>query len=284
MKKSFSTILFLLVTIFIFSEDLSVDLLNTFFSKEEQEKMLDGKFITRMCIKFNAKGENTHLFIKIPVTKWTPENLSSYEIITDDKIFIPYQKSKVNEEHNLNFLNFLTSYRKLAGMVYYSRSSNNIETLIKKSYRLDDKDKKIDDPKYDKVISYTKNKFLQEDNKFGTTYFDSEVYNIDNSFIMVNSNNKPISKGIKIGDKGDYKVISFFIYDDEKEGYYCYFLNAFRINNDNLLKGGLLRPTTFSNRLRAAIVFFLKFLGKDYSSELNPWDEKTLKSGGYKQY
>jgi len=246
--------------------------------------MLDGKFITRMSIKFNAKGENTHLLIKIPITKWTPESLSSYEIITDDKIFIPYKKNKVNEEHNLAFLNFLTSSKKLEGMVYYSRSSDNIETLIKKSNRLDDKDKKIDDPKYDKILPYIKNKFSQEDNKFGTTYFDSEVYNIGNSFIMVNSNNKPISKGIKIGDKGDYKVISFFIYDDEREGYYCYFLNALRIDNEKLLKSGLLRPTTFSNRLRAGIVFFLKFLEKDYSKELNPWDEKTLKSGGYKQY
>ncbi len=287
MKKIFFSILLMFITLVLFSEEAQIDtkeLIDTLFTKDEQEKMLDGKFITRMSIKFNAKGENTDLFIPIPVTKWTPANLADYEIITDDKIFIPYEASKIDDAKRLSFFNFLTAYSTLKGMVYYSRSSDKVETLIKDAHRLDDKGKKIDDPKYDKVLPYVTNNFFQEDNKFGKTYFTSEIYNSHNSFIMVNANNKPITKGIKIGDKGDYKIIAFFLYDEAKAGYYCYFMNAFRINNDGLLKSGLLRPTTFSNRLRAAIVHFLKFLDKDYTDELNPWDEKTLKSGGYKKY
>ncbi|HPO49117.1 MAG TPA: hypothetical protein PLO89_02230, partial [Spirochaetota bacterium] len=65
---------------------------------------------------------------------------------------------------------------------------------------------------------------------------------------------------------------------------FYYAVNGMRVLPEFLLKNGFLRPTTFSNRLRAAYVHFLKQIGVDKKDYFNPWDEEKLKSGFYRTY
>ena len=280
MKKLYFAIIFLSFVIFIFSDEYNnanlsrsfeksfENLIDILFSKEEQSKMVDGKFISRMFAKHNPKHENTHSSIDIPITRWTTKDLSKYEIIIDDKVFFYYDIKNMDEEKKLDFLNYLVSYSKLKDMVFYSKSSKKNEILLKKSCRVDNNNKELEDIKYDKLPPYVKNRSFQKDARLGETYFTCEIYNYGNNFVLVNSSDRPIVKALGIGENyGDYKVIAFYLYDERKGGYYCYFINAFKID-ESLVKLGTVTPTIFSYRIRASMVHFLKFFGKDYSNAL----------------
>ena len=286
MKTKF-VLFFILISMMLFCQDMTNDatndLLVKLFSKEQISSLKNGDIISRMFVKYDALGENTHLSIDIPKTDYTNEDFSVYEILTDEKVFIPYV---LNDGSKLDFYNLLASFSKLNGMNYYSRSSSKVEKLILNCFKIESpKNKKnINDTTYDKIEPKITNYFLQQDNKFGKITFKSELMNDSNNFILINTCVEPISSIININNGGEYKIISFFVYDEKSEGFYYYSINAMRVRVNFLLKNGLLRPTTFSNRLRAATVHFAKLLGLDWSEKLNPWDETKLKNGEYKTY
>jgi hypothetical protein len=266
-------LMFLLITNFtIFSiEDVSI---KTFFSNEELSVINNNQLISRMYLKYNAAGENTNEFITIQRTKYNDEDFSKYEIISDEKGFIPYV---LTEESKLKFYNTLCSFSKLKGMKYYSRRAGKIEQLIEECYRVTSKSgKKHDDTVYDKIQPKITNMFFQKDNKFGKLFFRSDLYNEGDNFVLINTDLDPVSKLIfTINEKEEYKIFCFFIYDKEKKGFYYYTFQVMRVRVDSVLKmKDLFSPTTFSNRLRASTVHLAKLLGLDWTDRLNPWKGK----------
>lgn len=254
---------------------------NTFMSNDDINKIVSGEIITRMYLKYDAEGENTDLSIKIPVTQFVNEDLSNYEMITDEKAFIPYDLEK---EGKIKFYNTITAASKLKGMKYYSRKAGEVLELIVDCFQTNEKGKKIDDIKYESIDKYIKGTFRQKDNKFGTLDFTNELYNDGNDFALVTTCNDSIplvSKG------GEYKVCSYFFYDETKKGFYYYTVYVMKIRNEMFLKkGGIitLHPTTFSNRLRAATTHLAILLGNDWGNKRNPWDEDKLKAHFYRNY
>ena len=268
-KLSILTILcFVAVAIFA---DVSADLsVSTFFTAEQQTAVVNGDILPQMWVKYNAKNENSVESISIPTTKYNNEDYSVYEVVTDERFFIPY---KLNDESKLKFYNVLTSYSGLKGMQYYSRRAGKASLLIKKCYRVKSlSDEKLPDITYDKIEPKISNMFLQKDNKLGTLYFKNELFSDSDNFVMVNTCVIPITKALfTINDKNEYKIYSFFIYDAEAGGYFCYSFQVLRVKLDSVLKSGMISPTTFSNRLRASTVHLYKMLGIDKSDKLNPW-------------
>jgi len=270
-----SIILLLGLTSLFSSDQLNI---NDILTNEEADKVFSGEIITRMYLKYNTKNENTDLSILPPKTKYTNEDFSKYEMITDEKAFFPYEIK--SEDDKLKFYNNMTAFTKLAGMKYWSRRVKDVEELLLKSHRIAGKKGyfKKDDLKYDQIKPELTSYYVQKDNKFGTLTFKSDLYNEGNNFTMVNT----CMEGIPLASKeGEYKVIATFVYDEEKKGFFYYSIYAMRIRTEWLLKDGgiiTLRPTTFSNRLRAGSVHFAKLLGLDWENKLNPWHEKTLKS------
>jgi hypothetical protein len=276
--KKILIILFIFIQFYINAEDIPP--LKNIFNLEEIEKIKNNEIIARMFLKYNPEKANTHLKIEIPVTKFTNENFSVYEMLVDEKAFIPY---KINPESKLKFYNILTSYSKLRGMVYYSRRIAKTQELILNCFRVESPNNKklVPDKIYDSIQPKIENYFLQEDNKFGKLLFKSELYNEENSFVMVNTCMQPI---FPINNKEDYKMISFFIYDKESEGFYYYSLNAMRIRFALELLIKKTNATLFSNRLRAGTVHLSKLIGLDWSNKINPWDEQKLLEGKYRTY
>ncbi len=273
MKKYLIIFILFILLIQLFSNEKNI-LLSDVFSKTDLINLENGNFLTRMYVKFNIRGENTDSIINIPKTIYSKEDYSVYEVITDEKVFIPYN---LTEETKLNFYNILTSYSKLEGMVYYSRSDAKVTKLIMKCYRVESlSGNKYNDIKYSKILPKITNMFLQKDNKLGTLIFRSELYNEGNNFIMVNVCIQPISKlFIDINKKEEYKIVSFFIYDEIKKGFYMYTFQVMRVRIENLLKNGnMFKPTTFSNRLRASTIHLAKLIGLDWKDKLNPWKGK----------
>jgi hypothetical protein len=261
--------------------------LKTFFTSKDIERVKKDEIITRMYIKNNAVGENTDLSINIPSTKYISEDFSVYEMITDEKAFIPYKAE--NNEQRLKFYNSLTAFSKLAGMNYYSRRIKKIEKMILSCYRIESpaKTKPLNDIVYTQISEKVNSYFIQKDNKFGKLKYSSELFNEGDNFILINKCFEPIRIGLIISDKEEFKVITYFIYDKTDGGFYYYSANVMRIRTEFVLSRNkilTLYPTTFSNRLRAATVHLIKLLGLNWDDKINPWDEDKLAQGFYKNY
>lgn len=248
--------------------------IKTFFNEDELNKINNNQILSRMYIKYNVRKENSDNEVVIPRTKYFDEDYKIYEIKADEKGFIPY---KLTDESKLQFYNLLTSYSKLEGMVYYSRRAKKAEELIKECYRVESlSGNKHTDIVYKEIKPKISNMFKQKDNKFGSIYYKSDLYNDGNNFILVNTSLQPITALVfSINNEEEYKVISYFIYDKEKEGYYYYSFLVMRVRVDMLLKKkDLYSPTTFSNRLRASTVHLANIIGLNWSDKLNAWPGK----------
>lgn len=257
----------------------SVDI-NLFFNPTEISKVVDKDIISKMFVKYNKRGENTHTKIEIAKSKWTDDNFNNYEILCDERAFFPFD---LTDKSKLDLYNIITNGENLSGMEYYSRSAKKVEKLIVNAFNIDNKLQKnrIDKTSYTNIEPSIEKLFQQEDNKFGKLIFKSTIINEDNDFVIINTNETPVVNMVKICNIGEYKIITFLIYSKEHNGYFYYSINAMRIIPDFLLKNGFLRPTTFSNRLRALYIHLLKGIGIDKIDRLNPWDEEKLKNGDY---
>lgn len=279
--KRFGIISLLLVlglTLFA-TADVEVE---TFFNAKEKERVLNGEIVTRMYVKYNTIGENTDLSIAVPRTKYNDEDFGPYEVVTDEKAFIPLEGT---EENRLKLYNTLASFSKLKNMEYWNRGDLKSMVFILDCYRTETKKgkKRIADPVYNEIVPRVENYFTQEDNKFGQLTYKSELFSEGKNFIMVNTCVEALKKyGIPINRKDEYKMLTFFIYDEEQKGYYYYTVTVMRLRMDAVLKR--LYPGTFSNRVRGATVHLANLLGFEWDDKINPWDESKLRSGYYKNY
>lgn len=268
MKKILISI-FLTITLFTLStlENVSID---TFFTANDIQKINANELISRMYVKYNKKGENTNGELAIPRTNFNNEDHSVYEVKADEKGFIPYE---LTPESKLKFYNTLCSFRKLEGMKYYSRRAGDVKKMVEECYTVKSlAGKKYQDSHYEQISDSVSNMFLQKDNKFGTIIFRSDLHNDGNNFIMINTCLTPISKMFfNVNESEEFTIGNFFIYSEEKKGFYYYTYLVSRVRIDFILKSGLWGPTAFSNRIRATTVHLAKLLGHDWSDKINAW-------------
>jgi hypothetical protein len=276
--KNALIIIFILIGFSLFSQQITLE---NIFTPEEIQKTKSGEITARMFLKNDPQGVNTHKKMDVPKTQYTKEDFSKYEMVVDEKAFIPYT---LTNESKLKFYNALTSFSKAKGMLYYSRRIAQVQQLILNCYTVKSgtSKKQIADPVFSEVRPYIENYFVQEDNKFGIHTFKNEIYNEGDNFVMINSNMDAI---VPLSSKGEYKFISFFIYDKQSEGYYYYSINSMKINPMFLkLLTDRTNATLFSNRLRAMSVHFAKMIGLNWSDKINPWNEGMLNQGKYRTY
>jgi len=276
--KNIFIIVSLLLSLNIFAKEIPE--LKDIFTSDEISKLKNGEIITRMFLKNNPDKANTHLQIKIPKTTFTPEDYTKYEMIVDEKAFIPY---KLTPESKLSIYNVFSGFSKLKGMEYYSRRIAKTQELILNCYKIEslNNQKKVNDAVYKEIKPKLENYFFQEDNKFGKHIFKSEIFSEGDSFVMINTLMDAI---VPISGKGDYKFITFFIYDQASEGYFYYTINIMKIRLGLELITSKTNATLFSNRLRASTIHFAKMISLNWSDKINPWNEKLLNEGKYRTY
>lgn len=261
-------ILILILLNFIFkfySLNISVD---TFFSLDETNKVLKGEIITRRYMKYNPHNLNTHNKIEVPITEFTKEDYSIYEVVIDEKTFFPYE---IKENRDLlKIFNILNNVSSAKGMKYYSNRAGEVLEFILDSYMVkpDKLWEKIVDPQYEKILPKTESFFYQKDNRFGKLLYKKTVYNEKNNFYIITECLEPIYFFLPLNRKGEYKIISYFLYDKEKKGYFYYTLLVTRIRNDFILKKEYTNATLFSSRVRALSVHFAKLIGLDWYDKL----------------
>ncbi len=278
MKKLFFVNIFIFVIFALFAQELSVEM---FFTPEQVERVLNGEIISRMCIAKNAWNENTDMSITIPATKFDRGGYSDWEMISDEKAFIPYD---LTGDAKLRLLNAIVDYEGLKGMKYYSRKVNQVLVLIEDAYRIKSDKNLTKAPKivYDKVTDHVTNCFSQKDNRFGRTYYQSDVYFDGDNVAVINSNVVGMNYLVPINRKDEFKSLTYLIYSPEHKGFFYYAANPMRIRVEFALSK--LSPTTFAQRLRAVTVHLAGGMGVDWSDKYQPYDNAKLKAGEYKNY
>jgi len=279
-KKTF--LMFISITIslninVIYAQSLNVD---DIFTVEQKTLVLTGEFISRMYLKHNPVGENTDIRIQIPITKYTSEDYSNYEMICDERAFIPY---KLDSKTRLSVYNTLLGFSKLKGTEYWTFNGNKKVTFIVDSSTIDDRKKRNSIPDYESFLveNYRKSYFQQMDNKFGKLVYINDLFVDGDNFVSISSTADPIFPIVRAGE---FKSIIFLMYDDKNSGFFYYAASVMRIRNDLILKSGKLYNTTFSNRLRGANIHLFKLLGVDRSDKIVTWDTKKLKEGYYRNF
>lgn len=279
MKKTAMFISLLFIGVCVFAEELTVDM---FMTQQQIDRVKSGEIITRMYIKYNHHEEATDLDLPVPSTSYAPVNYKDYQMITDEKAFLPYE---LNDETRLTFYNTISDANKLTGMQYYSRRADEVKTLVVNAYPTTKKWVKIKNQQpMTEILPHITGYFRQKDNKFGLMSFQSDLYNERNNFVLVNTCKTPIPF---ICNPDEYKTVTYFIYDEEAKGFYIYTAFLLVIRSDSFINGkGLmtLNPTTFSNRLRAATTHIAILLGVDWSDKRNPWDPDKMDRGEYRNY
>ncbi len=283
-EKLIPVIIFLVIIQNLYAQSIKLE---DVFTPKDISRLKSGEIITRMYIKNDAVDENTDLNIVVPRPSFLKEDFSQYEMVTDEKAFIPY---KLDNDSKLALYNNLIAFSKLKGMKYYSRRVQEVKDLIVDSYRIKSPDDKsrTNDVSSLTIPAVTTSYFVQKDNIFGTLTFKSDLYNENDNFILINTCEDKISKFIfNICSREEYKILTYLIYDGKSAVYFYYSANLMRIHDAAFLKPGsklTLYPTTFSNRLRGATVHFAGMMGLNWDDKINPWDEKKLKHGLYKNY
>jgi hypothetical protein len=238
------------------------------FSADEIAALRQGKIITRAYLKespsLNVGSRNG---LRIPRSEYIGD-LSNYEMVADEKAFIPY---RLTDKNRLAFYNLLVSHSRLAGMKYYSRTEKKLEPFIIDSYCVDSAEgvRRTADPIYASIEKKRESYFRVRDNRFGDMVFQSDLYNEGDCFIVKNTCTAPLSKyGMSLSRAGEYQIINFLLYDREAGGFYYYAIHALRIHNGALLKSGMLSAWSFANRLRAGTVHMAQMLGVDLMDKI----------------
>ncbi len=237
-----------------------------FFEPDEVDGVLQGDIYT--FSRFGKEIKNTdgsNNVMKLPVTEYIAKELEGYEMVTVEKAFFPYD---LKAKPRLAFYNHLQKYSTLAGTLYYSRTDQKAQKLVLESYRVDSTDfrQREEDNVHTKVKDFHKDHICIKDNRFGKILFRSEIFHKDDHFVTRLANVRPLSMfRLRLNDKGEYQLISFYIYDEDKSGYFYYALHAMKVRGGLIRRLGRLSPESFANRIRAMTVHIAAFFEMDWT-------------------
>jgi len=244
------------------SHPLSIEM---FFEPNEVNEVLQGEIYT--FSRFGSKIRNTDgskEITRLPVTEYVARELQGYEMVTVEKTFFSYD---LKAKSKLALYNYLQKYSALTGILYYSRTDRKVQKLVLESYRVDSADfkRKEKDRVHTQIEDYHRDYVYIKDNRFGKIVFCSEIFHKDDNFVTKQTNAKPLSMlGITVSDKGQYQLISFYMYDKDRKGYFYYAVHAMKVRSGLIRRFGRLSPESSANRIRAMTLHMAAFFELDW--------------------
>jgi len=240
------------------------------FTAGEMRAVRQGAILTRASLRgsdpVNLAPPNDR--ITVPATRYTDPALAAYEMVADERAFIP---CKLDAKSRLAFYNKLFSHALLSGMKYYSYTEKKAETLVLESCTIDTprRCRRLRTTAVKKIEPHRSGAFFMRDNRLGAIIFSADLYAEGNNFITTSASEIPVTRfGLEVSEKGDYRMASFLIYDSDAGGFYLYSLHALRIRSEIILKSGMLSPKSFANRVRANTVHTARLLGVNWQDRL----------------
>lgn len=244
---------------------------SAFFTPGERASVKKGAIISRAAL---AGGEGFNLpagaSIILPRSRHIPRELSGYEMLAEERAFMPYD---MNPPKALSLYNSLFAFSKFAGIRYYSRTDKKLLTYILSSSRIASPGGGgvLPDPVYGAVEPGRTCHFKIRDNRFGDITFSHEVLSDGGTFVVKSVCVHPLRKmGFTIAGAGEYRLTSLFLYSPADRGFYYYGLHALRVRTGFFNSSGLLNAESFANRLRAETVRRAGLLGLDWNAKIRP--------------
>ncbi len=243
---------------------------NTLFTAGEMRAVRQGAILTRASL---SGSEPVNLAppddrITVPATRYTDPALAGYEMIADERAFIP---CRPDAKLRLALYNKLFSHSLFSGMKYYSHTEKKAETLVLESCTIDTprRCRRLRSTAVKKIEPHRSGAFFMRDNRLGAIIFRTDLYAEGENFITTSVSEIPVTRfGLEVSEKGDYRMASFLIYDRDAGGFYYYSLHALRIRSGIILRSGMLSPKSFANRVRANTVHTAKLLGVNWQDRL----------------
>ena len=268
--RHFCTYFILIIVMFIPKLPVAQNI-NEYFNTSEMNMAKKGVILTRARVKggsgFNLHGKNS---FQLPRTLRIPSFLSNYEVLAEERSFIPFNISGTGR---LRFYNGLFAFSRFAGTKYYSKTDRALLTYIIESSMVNypSYGKKLPDPVYTTVSPARTQYYRVKDNRFGEIVFRSDIFADGNRYCIDSRSVYPLKKyGFTIAEKGEYRTISVFLYDPGVSGFYCYSLNAIRVHSSFFASSGLLNAESFANRIRAETVRRALILGLNWNARIKP--------------
>ncbi len=194
----------------------------------------------------------------------------SNEIITDLKKYDPelcvellfiIDKPNVPEnEMMLYILNNFRAFSDQAGLEYYSSNRKKMYPLIKKSYYVNDKKKKMDDPVATSLPSYEEHMYFQNDTTFSSNYYKLVTRTSVDSIWIQMENIDPLSVfGLfKAIERGEERVNFLIQPADDKIILYALAQIKEAPKVKKVLKWKVNIPGSFKTRMRSIVTWFQK--------------------------
>lgn len=241
-----------------------------YFSDGEKEKLAAGTIMTRSYLKgvgmVNSGSWKGKIKIPpIPKFKW---NLNSYEMIVEEKAFMP---CRLDGSGFLALYNGLGAFSRLTGMQYYSVSDRKLLPFILKCHRIvsPQSPRKVSDVRFSKIPERTTAYFILEDNRLGEMTFRNTMYSDGKNFLAINSCINPIKKFLlTINEAYEYHQITIMMYDHSRKGFFYYGVQAMRVRSGIVERFSILKPDSFGNRMRALTVRTAGILGLTWKYRL----------------
>jgi len=245
--------------------------IGTFFTAAEMKAVMNGAILTRAAVKgggvFNLPGGGSLI---LPGTPLIPSWLGSYEVLAEERAFMPCD---IAGKGLSRFYNGLFAYSRFKGLTYYSRTDRRFQPYLLESGRISGtgSTEVTGDPVYAGPAPRRVHLFRVRDNRFGDIVFRSVAVNRGNDFIVTNASVEPLSKmGFPVAGAGEYRMMSFYLYNAGDRGFYYYGLHALRVRTGFFITSGLVNAESFANRLRAETVRRAEIMGLDWRSKLRP--------------
>lgn len=139
-------------------------------------------------------------------------DLSTYDPELCVEMLFVLDKPSISEDKLMVYLlnNFL-AFSEQAGLEYYSANRGKMYPLIKKSYFVDDKKKKINDPVMEVLPSFTEHVYFQNDSTFSSNYYKLITRTTSDNlwFRMENIDSLRVMGLVKALDAGEQRVDIF---------------------------------------------------------------------------
>lgn len=228
-------------------------------TEKDLEYINSGKYTDRVNVDFK---EGLELF---PTGSSLSDNFISELIKYDpelcvEMLFIIDKPNVPENEMMLYILNNFRAFSDQAGLEYYSSNRKRMHPLIKKSYFVNDKKKKMDDPLVSTLPEYEEHRYFQNDTTFGSNYYKLITRTSGNSIWIQMENIDSLSVfGIfKAIEKGEERVNFLIQVADDKIILYALAQIKEEPKVKKVLKWNVNIPGSFKRRMSTIVEWFTK--------------------------
>lgn len=175
-----------------------------------------------------------------------------------EMLFIIDKPDVPEGEMMLYILNNFRAFSQQAGIEYMSHNRGKMYPLIEKSYFVNEKNKKIDDPVSTKMPELENHRYFQDDTTFGANYFKLITKSTDKTIWLQMENEEKLTvyKLIKALDAGEERV-NFLIHEaDDKIILYALAQIKSEPEVKQVLKWKVNIPGSFKRRMGTIVEWF----------------------------